>query len=169
MTSKHNLGKISQISFDGNEGLRDVDKHFITSFIDKSAFDDEYSSNDVCNAINVSGNEITAKQDGDHQELPNKISIDQYMLDFDDVEPAAELTNVFDEEITQTSLQQTWSQLYRLTDSMERSAVTRNLIIRQRQTMLLTHCSNQLTPFRTSASSYTSQPELVTCSNQSSK
>jgi hypothetical protein len=172
MTSKHNyqyLGRFSQISFDGNEDLRDVDKQFLSSFIDKNAFDDEHSSNDVCNIINVSSNEITAKHNGDHQELLSKRSIDQHMLDFADVEPAAELTNVFDEELMQTSLQETWSQLYRLTDSMKRSAVTRNIIICQRQTMLLTHGSNQLNPFRTSASSYTSNPEQVTCSNQSSK
>jgi hypothetical protein len=165
MTSNQNLPQekfeeLSQCS-SGTESMECVDEAYIGFFFDTFDLDDDmvYINDSLFSSTIPDSTEIS-QNNGEHQQLLNSRSSQKCMLHFANIEPAAELTHVFDEELLsqasgQESRQQEHNQLCRLSESMRRSDITRKLIICQRKAMFLTQYDPQLTAFCMSASSYT--------------
>jgi hypothetical protein len=161
MTSNQNLPQeklkeLSQCS-SGTESIECIDEASIGYFFDTFDLDDdELYINDCLFSSTIPDSTEISQNNGEHQELLNSRSSQKCMLHFVNIEPAAELTNVFDEELlSQASGQQAHNQLWRLSESMRRSDITRKLIICQRKAMFLTQYDPQLAAFCMSASSYT--------------
>jgi hypothetical protein len=130
-----------------------LDEGSVVSFFDYFVLDDEMMSEagSLNNAmIPNSCSDTTAKN---IESLHNSsISMSSRHGRLANVGPAAELTDVFDNE---TNIRQsTYLQLQRLSDSMRRSEVTRQLIIEHRQSMFYKDYDPQLTAFCRSANSY---------------
>jgi hypothetical protein len=158
----------SQFPFNDVDFLSIIDEGSVVSFLDNFVLDDEMMSE--AGSLNNpmipnSHSDITAKNIESLHNSSISMTGGNGRLDFANVGPAAELTDVFDNE---TKIRQpTYDQLQRLSDSMRRSEATRRLIIEHRQSMFYKDYDPQLTAFCRSANSYMLAAASVTLYHES--
>lgn len=130
-----------------------LDEGSVASFFDDIVLDDDVMSEDgsVQDSIIPTSYSDNMAKTAESLHMTS-ISMSGLKLDFANVGPAAELTDVFDNETT--IRQSTYVQLQRLSDSMRRSEATRRLIIEHRQAMLFKNHDPQLIACCRSANTY---------------
>jgi hypothetical protein len=129
-----------------------LDEGSVVSFFDEFVLDDDMNEDGSVQDFMIPKSHSDNMAKNAESLHMSSISMSGVKLDFANVGPAAELTDVFDNETT--IWQSTHVQLQRLSDSMRRSEATRRLIIEHRQAMFFKDHDPQLTAFCRSANTY---------------